>query len=200
MLRGLRTAGNRHAIQIPYLTDEMREILDLIRSETGDRLLAESVRFSPTALTLVRRVVETGGTVITDTAVALDALDRERLEVSGAKAVCFIDEENVIRVAEQRRITRAEIAVDYGLSLPGPKLLVIAAAPAAMRRVLERRQTEPLNDVCVFAAANGFAGAVQLKERMIDSDMASIVIRGKMGGVAGTVAVLNVILRKLVRS
>ena len=54
-----------------------------------------------------------------------------------------------------------------------------------------------MSDVCVLAAPTGFASVVQLKERLMDSDLTSIVIRGKKGGVPATVSLMNAILREI---
>ena len=56
---------------------------------------------------------------------------------------------------------------------------------------------EPMSDVCVLAAPSGFASAVQLKERLLDSDLASIIVRGKKGGIPATVTLLNAILKQI---
>ena len=61
--------------------------------------------------------------------------------------------------------------------------MVVGSAPAAINRMITRRQHEPMSDVCVLAASTGFASVVQLKERLMDSDLTSIVVRGKKGGV-----------------
>ena len=113
---------------------------------------------------------------------------------------CFIDDPQVMSFAEQRRITRAEIAVDYGLAVPGPKLMVVGSAPAAINRMIGRRQREPMSDVCVLAACTGFASVVQLKEKLIDSDLTSIVIRGKKGGIPMTISIINCILREIAKN
>ena len=178
----------------------MADIISAIESETGDAALAQSIFFSPTALTHVKRLLEMGGSIITDTSIVLADIDEKLLGNKGARIMSFIDDPRVVTVAEQRRVTRAEIAVDYGLSVPGPKLMVIGSAPAAIQRILSRRQHEPMSDVCVLAAPNGFASVVQLKERLIDSDMATIVIRGKKGGTAATVSLLNAILCEIAKN
>ena len=54
-----------------------------------------------------------------------------------------------------------------------------------------------MSDVCVLAAPNGFASVIQIKERVLDSDMASIVVRGKKGGIQVTTVLLNAILREI---
>ena len=55
-------------------------------------------------------------------------------------------------------------------------------------------------DVCVLAASTGFASVVQLKERLIDSDLTSIVVRGKKGGIPVTITILNAILREIAKN
>jgi len=75
--------------------------------------------------------------------------------------------------------------------------MVVGSAPAAINRMIMRRQHEPMSDVCVLAAPTGFASVVQMKERLLDSDLTSIVVRGKKGGVPATVAIMNAILQEI---
>ena len=199
MIRRAQGDGSRHSAGMPYMTQELASILADIEHETNDATLAQSIYFSPTALTHVKRLIEMGGTIITDTTLVANGIDINLMGNKGAKIACFIDEPQVISLAEQRRITRAEIAVDYGLALSGPKLMVVGSAPAAINRMIRRRQHEPMSDVCVLAASTGFASVVQLKERLMDSDLTSIVVRGKKGGVPVTIAIVNAILREIAK-
>lgn len=196
-MRRIQGEGGRHGVGMPYMTQEMASILAEIERETNDSSLSQSIYFSPTAITHIKRLIEMGGTIITDTTLVQNGIDASLMGNKGAKISCFIDEPQVITLAEQRRITRAEIAVDYGLALPGPKLMVVGSAPAAINRMIRRRQHEPMSDVCVLAASTGFASVVQLKEKLIDSDLTSIVVRGKKGGIPVTITILNAILREI---
>ena len=200
MIRRMQGDGNRHNVGMPYLTQEMASILAEIERETNDTTLSQSIYFSPTALTHIKRLVEMGGTIVTDTTLVENGIDSSLLGNKGAKVACFIDEPQVISLAEQRRITRAEIAVDYGLAISGPKLMVVGSAPAAINRMIRRRQHEPMSDVCVLAASTGFASVVQLKEKLIDSDLTSIVVRGKKGGIPVTITIINAILREIAKN
>ena len=200
MIRRTQGDGNRHGVGMPYMTQEMASILSDIERETNDATLSQSIYFSPTAITHIRRLIEMGGTIVTDTTLVENGIDTSLLGNKGAKVSCFIDEPQVISLAEQRRITRAEIAVDYGLAITGPKLMVVGSAPAAINRMIRRRQHEPMSDVCVLAASTGFASVVQLKEKLIDSDLMSIVVRGKKGGIPLTITILNAILREVART
>lgn len=197
LIRRTQGDGNRHGVGMPYMTQEMASILAEIERETNDSTLSQSIYFSPTAITHIKRLIEMGGTIITDTTLVGNGVDLSLLGNKGAKVACFIDEPQVISLAEQRRITRAEIAVDYGLAISGPKLMVVGSAPAAINRMIRRRQHEPMSDVCVLAASTGFASVVQLKEKLIDSDLTSIVVRGKKGGIPVTITILNAILREI---
>ncbi len=182
---------------MPYMNPGINNIVKNLEETTNDRALAQSIYFGPTALTHIKRLLEMGGSIITDTILVANDVDTSLLGSNGAKVLCFIDDPQVVTLAEQRHVTRAEVAVDYGLAVPGIKLMVVGSAPAAINRVLQRRQREPMSDVCVLAAPTGFASVVQLKERLMDSDLASIVVRGKKGGVPTTTALLNAILREI---
>lgn len=179
------------------MNSNVAHIIEAVQRETGDPSIGQSIHFRPTALTHIRRLLEMGGSVITDTMLLANDIHADLLGSKGARILCFIDTPEVIALAQQRHVTRAEVAVDYALSTPGPKLIVIGSAPAAINRIITRRQHEPLSDVCVLAAPVGFASVVQLKERLLDSDLNTIVIRGKKGGIPATTALMNAILREI---
>lgn len=200
MIKKTQGKGARHAFGMPYMTQELSTILSAIETETCDSALAKSIYFSPTALTHIKRLIEMGGTIVTDTTLVANGIESELLGNHGAGIACFIDDPQVIMLAEQRRITRAEVAADYGLALAGPKLMVVGSAPAAINRMIYRRAHEPMSDVCVLAASTGFASVVQLKERLMDSDLTSIVVRGKKGGIPATISILNCILREIAKN
>ena len=143
------------------MSQEMTSILAEIERETNDPALAQSIYFGPTALTHIRRLIEMGGSIVTDTMLVANDIDESLLGRNGARVVCFIDDPQVVMLAEQRRVTRAEVAVDYGLAVPGLKLMVVGSAPAAINRLIQRRMHEPMSDVCVLAAPSGFASAAK---------------------------------------
>ncbi|HIV27990.1 MAG TPA: precorrin-8X methylmutase [Candidatus Ornithocaccomicrobium faecavium] len=197
MHRKLTREGDKHRKPLPFTTAEINAVLERLRSECSDQTLLNSIHFGPTALTFVRRLLMAGGTIVTDTYLLANDVDTSLLGQNGARVMCFIDEPYVVSLAEARRATRAEVAVDHALALPGPKLMVVGSAPTALHRLVQRRQSAPMTDVCVLTALSGFASAIQLKERLWESDLASIVVRGKKGGAAVTAMLLNAILAEV---
>ena len=195
MYKRLSGDGTRHRAANLFMSQGVSNIMQAVEAETNDHILAQSIYFGPTALTHIKRLVEAGGTIITDTTLLANDLDASLL--GNAKVICYIDDPQVVALAEQRHVTRAEVAVDMGLAVQGAKLMVVGSAPAAINRMIQRRQHEPMSAVCVLAAPTGFASVIQLKERLIESDLNAIVVRGKKGGVPTTVALLNAILREI---
>ena len=183
--------------RIPYINEEVTQIIRKIENETGNQLLAQSLEFNPTALTHIKRLLIYGGSIIADTNLIVSDIEQAIPSESGVQVKCFLDEPEVVKLANLHRSTRAEIAADVGLSTPGLKLMVVSAAPATLNRIITRRKHEPMTDVCVLAAPTGFASVVQLKEKLRESDMAYIVARGKQGGIAATVTILNSILKDI---
>ncbi len=182
---------------MPYVTSEMSQILEKISEQTGDAALTQSIHFSPTSLTFIRRLAAAQGRIIADTMLTLTGVDSARLRQLGLSLSCFIDDPQVIASAEKRRVTRAEIAVDHALQLPGPKLFLIGSAPMALSRLLACHQLSPLRDVGVIAAPTGFASVVQLKERLWESDLPVIVARGRKGGASAVMAMLSAVLSEM---
>lgn len=191
--------GARRKTAMPYVTSEMASIMERVSNETEDHDAVGNMHFSPTALTMIRHVMMTGGTIVTDTALTMGDIDREMAAKLGISVRCYIDDPQIMNMAEQKRTTRAEVALDYALSLPGLKLIAVGSAPMALNQLLRRAAVEPMNEVVVLAAPTGFASVVQLKERIWDSDLASIVVRGKKGGASVVVAILNALMTESIR-
>ena len=190
---------SRHAAAMPYVTSEMAAIMEHVKAETSDEALAQGIHFSPTALTLVRRVMMTGGTIVADTGLALSDIDKQSARKLGVSTVCYLDDPQVLALAEQKRTTRAEVALDFALSQPGVKLLVVGSAPTALDRLLRRHQAEAQSALVVLAAPTGFASVVQLKERIWESDLPAIVVRGKRGGTSAAVSIVNALMAEFIR-
>ncbi len=89
--------------------------------------------------------------------------------------------------------------LDNALSQPGTKLIVVVKSATALDRLLRRHQIEELSDLVVLAAPTGFASVVQLKERIWESNLPAIVVRGKRGGTGAAVAIVNALMNESIR-
>lgn len=199
MLNKRQQERQKFKTSMSYVTSEMRAVMQRVAEALDDKMVSESLHFSPTALATVRRALKSGGHLITDTPLTkndVDAALAKKLQVS---VRCFLDDSRIVEMAESKQVTRAEVALDHALSLDGMKLIAIGSAPTALNRLLKRRQLQSFNDLVVLGMPTGFAGVLQLKEQLWESDIPCIVARGKAGGAAVSVAVINALMAEAVR-
>ena len=115
------------------MNPNITSILKKVEEETKDPVLSQSVYFGPTAMTHIRRLIEMGGTIITDTVLLANDIDTGLLGDNGTQILCFIDDPQVVYLAKQRHVTRAEVAVDYILLSPGAYLPRKKTIPPGLR-------------------------------------------------------------------
>ena len=200
MTKRTRRVTNLRRDVTPFTSAETDEIANEIAKDSESTTLKQSIEFSPTALTHVRQVLTQGGLVFFDSHVLKDSIPYEVCESTKAEMKCYIDRNDIVALAESMRITRAEIAADAALNEKKPKLMVIGSAPAALGRVLARRQKEPLTDVCVLTAVGGYASTVALKEKLREAGIAYIMVRGKLGSSALTAKLFSAVAEHVLQS
>lgn len=183
---------------MPYLTSEMSDILAYVERDMENAEMAQSIHFTTTALSYVRRLLNNGGTIIADTTHVHAAIDMNLLKRAGLRLVCYIDDPAVISMAEKRRVTRAEVSVDQALQLPGLKLFAVGSAPAALNRLVLKCQNQTVHDVGIVATPVGYATAVTMKERVWDSGLPAVLMRGNIGGALAGASLINAILSTMV--
>ena len=189
-----RMTGERKPLPGYYPTEDVLNIISKVETETGDSSLRQSIHFSTGVISRIERQLGLGCSIIADSKLVFSGINRERCDDLPIRVECFMDDPLVVNYANQKRTTRAEIAVERALSLPGPKLIVVGSAPMALSRLLQLHAQSPLREVTIIAAANGFANIVELKERIWESGLPCIVIRGRKGGAASAIAITNALI------
>ena len=189
-----RMTGERRPLTGFYPTEEVLNLISYVEAETGDTGIRQSMHFSPGVISRIQRQMGLGLSIIADSNLVMSGIDHELCAQLPVRVECFMDDPQGVSFATQKRITRAEIAVDRALALPGPKLIVVGSAPKALNRLLQIHAQNPLREVCIIAAATGFANIVELKERIWESGLPCIVVRGRKGGAASAIAITNALI------
>ena len=187
----------RHADEV-YLSESTLRVRALMETTLTDRSTLDSLFFSTGVVDRIERCFNYGCAIVGDSNMVISSLDRLLLSRFPVRAECFIDLPNVNATAEQLRVTRAEVAMEYTLSQPGPKLIVVGSAPMALNRLLQMHHSAPLREVVLIAAPTGFANVVEIKERVWESGLPCIVARGRKGGVALAATLCNALLQDAV--
>lgn len=168
-----------------------KPIVKRVIHATADFSFAESLHFSEGVVPLMRRMLKSGATVVTDTNMALAGISKPSLSRVGARAICLMAEESVAAEAARRGITRAQVSCERALALPGPKLMVCGNAPTFLYPLLERKEEEEL---AVIGVPVGFVNVVEAKQRLWESDIPCITALGRRGGSNVAAAIVNALL------
>ena len=190
----VRPSGERKIPQGYYPTEDALNIVSKIEADTGDTDLRQSIHFSTGIISRLERQLSLGCTIIADSKLVYSGINRDLCGELPVQIECFMDDPSVVNYANQKRTTRAEIAVERALAIPGPKLLIVGSAPMALNRLLQIHAQHPLREVSIVAAANGFANIVELKERIWESGLPCIVVRGRKGGANSAIAITNALI------
>ena len=174
------------------LAENIKPIVKRVIHATADFSFAESMRFTPGVVSLMRDMLKSGATIVTDTNMALSGISKAALNKLGARAVCFMADEAVAREAKERETTRAVVSMEHALALEGPKLIVCGNAPTFLFPLLER--ANEVKDVAVIGVPVGFVNVVEAKERLWQSGLPCIAAMGRRGGSNVAAAIVNALL------
>ena len=161
---------------------------------TGDLSLAESFVFHPRAVEAGLSALRAGAKVICDVKMVAAGINRRLLKTLRGELFCFIDDEEVAREARARGVTRALVAMEKGLSLPGEKIFVVGNAPTALLPLLSAMEG-PNPPALVIGVPVGFVGAAEYKESLARKKSPFITLKGTRGGSPIAASLLNALLR-----
>ena len=125
MIKRPRRVLDIRRTNLPFTSEETERIAAKIKLKTQDEALAQSLQFSPTLISSVKRLLASGGTIVTDTEILANTIQTDLLNDTAVTVKCYIDDPEVILRAVSRKTTRAEVALDTALAEPGMKLLII---------------------------------------------------------------------------
>lgn len=177
------------------LDEDIKPIVKRVIHATADFSFAETMRFTPGVVNLMRNMLKKGATVVTDTNMALAGISKSALSKLGAKALCFVADEDVAKEAKQRGVTRSYVSMERALKIQGPKLLVCGNAPTFLLSLLEISQENGLpEDTAVVGVPVGFVNVVEAKEKLWQSGLPCIAAMGRRGGSNVAAAIVNALL------
>ena len=163
---------------------------------TADFDYAENLRFTAGAVGAGAAALR-GGVIVTDTNMALAGVSRPALRALGASARCFMAEEEVVRRARERGVTRAAVSVDRAMELHPGAVFAVGNAPTALLRLAEHIEGGA-RPALVIGAPVGFVNVEESKERVWEAcgrcGVPAIVAFGRKGGSGVAAAICNALL------
>lgn len=175
------------------------EIVKRVIHTTADFDYAENLYFSPDAVSLAKKALQSGATIVTDTNMALAGISKPALGKLTCRAVCFMAEPEVAAEAKKRGTTRAAVSMERAAALEGPVIFAIGNAPTALIRLHEMIGEGAVRPALVIGVPVGFVNVVEAKELFLDGKTPAIIARGRKGGSNVAAAIVNALLYQLVR-
>lgn len=142
-------------------------------------------------------LLQKGTVIYTDTNMAMAGINKKALKQLGCRVECFIDREDVAKIAKERGITRSMAAVEKAVE-EGVEFFVFGNAPTALFRLKELILEGRARAEFIVAAPIGFVGAAESKEEIEKLNMPLVSIRGRKGGSTVAAAIVNSLMYMLV--
>lgn len=161
---------------------------------TADFDYMHSLAFTHDVITKIQAVIAQGGTIFTDTNMALSGINKRLLDTYGCQYHCFVANPEVAELAKEKAMTRSMAAIEVAAKVEGPKLFVLGNAPTAIYKILEMVEANQLEVAAVIGVPVGFVGAAESKQELVESSIPTIAALGRKGGSNLAAAILNALL------
>ena len=158
---------------------------------TADFDFLEKTRFHQEAVAAGIAAIRVGAAIVTDTRMAQAGITKRHLAPFGSEVQCFIDDAEVVTVAQGENITRAAAAVSRARELLHGGIAVIGNAPTALIELVRLHDRGELQPALVVGVPVGFVNAAEAKELLMASGMVYITVAGRKGGSAVAAATVN---------
>ena len=154
--------------------------------------LPADVGYSDGVVRAARAALLGGAPVLCDAQMVASGITRRRLPAVN-EVVCTLSDPAVPSLAQRLGTTRTAAALDlWGARLAGA-VVAIGNAPTALFRLLELVEAGAGRPAAVLGIPVGFVGAAESKAALAGSGLEYLVVHGRRGGSAMTVAAVNAV-------
>lgn len=159
---------------------------------TGMVGLEAHVRFTDGMAETTRTALEAGAAILCDVRMVSEGITRRRLPADNA-IICTLQDPRVRDLAQQMGTTRSAAALELWRPHLGGAVIAIGNAPTALFHLLNMLQDPTCpRPAAIIGCPVGFVGAAESKAALMASPPApAMVVQGRLGGSAITVAAIN---------
>jgi precorrin-8X/cobalt-precorrin-8 methylmutase len=184
------------------LSDVPPERLPLIKRvihSTADFEFKKTLLFHPDAIRVGIDAIRSGKDILTDIEMVRAGINKRLLRRWGGKVICRISDEEVVRISGETGKTRAEAAMEKGIT-ENVGIIAIGNAPTALLKVVEMinntHHPSPVahHNVLVIGVPVGFVEAIESKTVLAMQKVPFITNLSRKGGTPVAVAIVNALL------
>ncbi len=154
--------------------------------------LERDVRFSPGMAVAARAALEAGAPILCDARMVSEGITRARLPAANA-VICTLHDAGVPDLAARMGNTRSAAALELWRPHLAGAVVAIGNAPTALFHLLNMLEDPDCpRPAAIIGCPVGFVGAAESKDALIaDPPVPALVVTGRLGGSAITVAAVN---------
>lgn len=159
---------------------------------TGMVGLEAHVRFSEGMAEAARTALEAGAPILCDVRMVSEGITRSRLPADNA-VICTLNDPSVRELAQAMATTRSAAALELWRPHLAGAVVAIGNAPTALFHLLNMLQDPACpRPAAIIGCPVGFVGAAESKAALMAAPpVPSLVVQGRLGGSAITVAAVN---------
>ena len=156
--------------------------------------LERDICFSPGMVPAARAALEAGAPILCDVRMVSEGITRPRLP-SHNEVICTLQDPRVPELALKLGNTRSAAAVELWRPHLAGAVVAIGNAPTALFHLLNMLEDPGCpRPAAIVGCPVGFVGAAESKAALISAPPApSLIVAGRLGGSAITVAAINVL-------
>ena len=154
--------------------------------------LEKSIVFTPGMAETARAALRAGAPILCDVRMVSEGITRSRLPAQN-QIMCTLQDPAVPELAQSLRTTRSAAAIELWRPFLGGSIVAIGNAPTALFHLLNMLEAPACpRPAAIIGCPVGFVGAAESKEAlMADAPCPAMIVRGRLGGSAMTVAAIN---------
>lgn len=176
------------------LPEQNAPVIKRVIHTTADFDFASTLRFSPDAVKIARRLIKNGADIITDTNMAKAGISKSSLARFGGQIHCFMADEDVACEARERGVTRALVSMERAAGLGKKLIFALGNAPTALISLYEMMKAGKYSPDFVIGVPVGFVNVVAAKELFLGGQVPYIINEGRKGGSTVAAAICNALL------
>ena len=139
-----------------------------------------------------------GGTIVTDTNMALAGVSKPALARLGGAAFCYMADPAVAAAAKAAGTTRAVAAMGHAAAAHPGAVFAVGNAPTALFALCDAMERGDFRPALVIGVPVGFVNVVESKERLMEVcqrlGVPAIAAMGRKGGSSVAAAICNALL------
>ena len=154
--------------------------------------LERDVAFSDGMAMAARAALEAGAPILCDARMVSEGITRPRLP-AGNRVICTLQDPRVPELAAQMGNTRSAAALELWRDDLEGAVVAIGNAPTALFHLLNMLQDPACpRPAAIIGCPVGFVGAAESKDALMAAPpVPALIVRGRLGGSAITVAAVN---------